>query len=74
LKFDAKLGFSILALAPLGHGFGTNFEQSIIDTFRAYGRFGWNEGHQESFPYTEVDQSVSIGVDLRRDRWRRKLD
>ncbi|HEV2350986.1 MAG TPA: carbohydrate porin [Terriglobia bacterium] len=56
------------------YGFGLNLEQPITDTLRAFGRFGWNEGHHESFAYTEVDQSASLGADWRGDRWRRKLD
>jgi len=42
--------------------------------WRAYARFGWNEGHNESFAYTEVDQSISCGTDLRGTRWHRKND
>ena len=56
------------------YGFGINMEQPITDTLRAFGRFSWNEGHQESFAYTEVDQSFSFGADLRGDRWQRKMD
>lgn len=56
------------------YGFGINLEQSLGGNLRAFGRFGWNEGHHESFAYTEVDQSASLGADLRGDRWRRKLD
>ena len=56
------------------YGFGINLEQPITGTVRAFGRFSWNEGHNESFAYTEVDQSASLGADLRGDKWRRKLD
>ena len=56
------------------YGFGANFEQSITDTVRAYGRWGWNEGRNESFAYTEVDQTSTFGADLRGDGWGRKLD
>jgi carbohydrate-selective porin OprB len=56
------------------YGFGINFEQPLTSTLRAFGRLGWNEGRNESFAYTEVDQSVSLGADLRGDRWGRKLD
>lgn len=56
------------------YGFGINLEQPITATLRTFGRFSWNEGHNESFAYTEVDQSASLGADLRGDKWRRKLD
>lgn len=56
------------------YGFGVNAEQELTAVWRAYARFGWNEGHNESFAYTEVDQSASIGTDLRGTRWHRKDD
>ncbi|MDR3718448.1 MAG: carbohydrate porin [Bryobacteraceae bacterium] len=56
------------------YGFGINAEQELTADWRAYARFGWNEGHNESFAYTEVDQSASFGTDLRGVRWRRKDD
>lgn len=45
------------------YGFGINTEQEITPNLRAYSRFGWNEGQHESYAYTEVDQSLSVGVD-----------
>lgn len=56
------------------YGFGANFEHPITDTVRVYGRWGWNEGRNESFAYTEVDQTATFGADLRGDGWGRKLD
>jgi high affinity Mn2+ porin len=51
-----------------------NAEQEITKTVRLFGRLGWNEGRNESFAYTEVDQAVEIGADWRLDRWRRSND
>ena len=56
------------------YGFGLNAEQEITKTVRFFGRLGWNEGQNESFAYTEVDQAVEIGADWRLDRWRRSND
>jgi hypothetical protein len=56
------------------YGFGVNVEQELTDDWRAYARFGWNEGRNESFAYTEVDQAVSFGTDVRGLRWRRQHD
>jgi high affinity Mn2+ porin len=56
------------------YGFGLNAEQEISKTVRAFGRLGWNEGQNESFAYTEVDQAVEVGADWRLDRWRRSND
>ena len=32
---------------------------------QAYGRWGWNDGRNESFAYTEVDRTGSLGMDWR---------
>ena len=56
------------------YGFGANVQQDITASLRAFGRFGWNEGQHESFAYTEVDQTVEVGGDLRGNAWNRKND
>jgi high affinity Mn2+ porin len=56
------------------YGFGYNVEQQVTDHLRAAGRFGWNEGQHESFAYTEVDQTVSLGADYDGTQWGRKND
>lgn len=56
------------------YGFGLNGEQQLTDELRVYGRFGWNEGHHESFAYTEVNQSASLGGALNGNRWGRDHD
>ncbi len=45
------------------YGVGLNFEQQVSEYGRVFGRFGWNEGQHESFAYTEVDQTFSLGGD-----------
>jgi hypothetical protein len=47
------------------YGFGLNMEHELTDTVRAFGRVGWDEGQNESFAYTEVNQSVQVGGDWR---------
>jgi hypothetical protein len=56
------------------YGFGLNAEQEITKTVRVFGRLGWNEGQNESFAYTEVDQAVEAGADWRPERWKRPVD
>jgi hypothetical protein len=58
----------------LKSGVGINLEQTLRDGLRAYARFSWNDGRNESFAYTEADQSVSLGGDLRGAKWRRPED
>jgi high affinity Mn2+ porin len=56
------------------YGFGLNAEQEVTKTIRVFGRLGWNEGENESFAYTEVDQAIEFGADYRLERWRRPSD
>src|SRR5262249_51402651 len=56
------------------YGFGFNFEHELTRTLRCFGRAGWNEGQNESFAYTEVNQSFQVGGDWRLWRWRRPWD
>jgi carbohydrate-selective porin OprB len=56
------------------YGFGINFEQPLNDWIGLFGRWGWNEGQHESYAYTEVDETVLLGVGGNGKRWKRKLD
>jgi high affinity Mn2+ porin len=56
------------------YGFGINEYQELGPLFRAFGRIGWNDGKNESFAYTEVDNTFEIGGDVRGTRWRRPDD
>ena len=56
------------------YGLGLNAEQELTKTTRVFGRLGWNEGKNESFAYTEVDQAIEAGADWRLERWRRQAD
>jgi hypothetical protein len=56
------------------YGFGVNLEQDITSEWRAFSRLGWNDGRNESFAYTEVDRTVSIGSDLTGKLWHRPED
>jgi high affinity Mn2+ porin len=55
-------------------GFGINAFQELGPLFRAFARVGWNDGRNESFAYTEVDNTFEIGGDVRGTRWRRPDD
>jgi hypothetical protein len=56
------------------YGFGFNFEHELTKNAQVFGRLGWNEGQNESFAYTEVNQSVQLGSDWRAERWHRPWD
>jgi high affinity Mn2+ porin len=55
-------------------GFGVNTEYAFPRLVRVFVRAGWNEGHNESFAYTEVNNSVQGGGDLSGALWSRPQD
>lgn len=57
-------------------GFGLNFEQPLGDDGATglFGRYGWDDGATESFAYTEVDRTLSLGGQLSGRRWHRPDD
>jgi high affinity Mn2+ porin len=55
-------------------GFGMNIEQDLPRNFRVFLRAGWNDGHYESFTFSEMNNTVSIGGDISGDSWHRKDD
>jgi hypothetical protein len=57
-------------------GFGLNLEQPLADDGDSgiFMRLGWNNGHTESFVFTEVDRLASLGGQLSGARWRRSED
>jgi hypothetical protein len=57
-------------------GFGVNLEQPLADDgdTGVFMRLGWNDGHTESFAFTEVDRLVSLGGQLSGVHWRRSED
>ena len=55
-------------------GLGANVEYAFPRLVRIFARAGWNEGHNESFAYTEVNDSVQGGGDLLGAPWRRPDD
>jgi len=55
-------------------GLGINLEQDLPANFRAFLRAGWNHGSDESFTFSEMNNTVSFGADLEGDAWHRKDD
>jgi len=55
-------------------GLGVNTDYTFPRLVRVFARAGWNEGHHESFAYTEVNDSAQAGGDLTGAWWRRSQD
>jgi len=55
-------------------GLGVNTEYTFPRLVRVFARAGWNEGHNESFAYTEVNDTAQAGGDLSGALWSRSRD
>ncbi len=56
------------------YGFGLNFEQEITKDLGSFLRAGWNDGATETWVFTEIDQTLSLGVNLKGSSWKRPED
>jgi len=58
------------------YGFGLNVEQPVTDEGETgvFARFGWNDGKNESFAFTEVDRHLSAGAQISGVHWGRVND
>jgi high affinity Mn2+ porin len=56
------------------YGFGVNIEQRIDETLGVFARLGWNDGATETWCFTEIDRSASVGALLRGVAWGRADD
>lgn len=55
-------------------GLGLNVEQELTRDLGGFLRLGWNDGRTESWEFTEIDQTVALGVSLKGAAWRRPDD
>ena len=56
------------------YGFGINAEQNITTDLGCFFRASWNDGNNETWAFTEIDQSMSAGISMTGERWKRKND
>jgi len=58
-----------------GHaGISYNWAQQINDVLGVFSRLGWADGHQQSYEFTDVDNTFSLGAAINGKRWRRPDD
>nr|WP_262905726.1 carbohydrate porin [Hymenobacter siberiensis] len=55
-------------------GFGLNAEQEIAKNVGLFARVSYNDGKNETWAFTEIDQSASLGIVSTGDRWQRPND
>jgi high affinity Mn2+ porin len=56
------------------YGVGVNVEQALTDNLGIFGRAGWNNGQSETWAFTEVDRTLSVGLSLKGAKWGRPDD
>jgi high affinity Mn2+ porin len=56
------------------YGAGVNIEQNLNTDLGAFLRASWNDGHSETWAFTEIDRAFSVGLILSGGRWHRPLD
>jgi high affinity Mn2+ porin len=56
------------------YGFGLNWEQEVVRNIGVFSRLGWNDGHNETWTFTDADRSASLGVSVKGAAWGRPQD
>ncbi len=56
------------------YGFGASIEQELTDNIGAFARGSWNDGATETWAFTQIDHSVSAGVQFGGKLWNRSDD
>src|SRR5262249_30603478 len=55
-------------------GLGLNVEQKLTNEIGVFSRAGWNDGKYVSWAFTEIDQTVCIGLSTTGAKWHRSDD
>jgi len=55
-------------------GFALNLEQSLTEDLGFFSRLSWNDGHTEAWAFTDIDQSLAVGLSLKGASWGRAKD
>jgi high affinity Mn2+ porin len=56
------------------YGFGLSANQDITDNIGVFLRASWNDGKTASWAFTEIDNSISDGININGKAWKRKDD
>ena len=55
-------------------GFALNAEQDFSKSLGGFLRASWNDGQNETWAFTEIDRSISAGLNLTGNAWKRQND
>jgi high affinity Mn2+ porin len=56
------------------YGFGLNWEQEIGKNVGVFSRLGWNDGQEQSWMFSDVDYTASLGLSIKGEAWNRPDD
>jgi high affinity Mn2+ porin len=56
------------------YGFALNWEQELTKNVGIFSRLGWCDGQEETWTFTDIDYSASLGVSVKGDAWGRPDD
>ncbi len=56
------------------YGFAINTEQELTDNTGAFLKASWNDGKTATWAFTEIDHSISFGVNIKGKNWKRAND
>jgi len=74
---DPAAGLDVTATRTEGrkkYGFGVSSEQELTETLGAFLRASFNDGHNETWAFTEIDRSLAFGLVQRGRPWARPND
>jgi high affinity Mn2+ porin len=55
-------------------GFAASADQQLGETWSGFARLSWNDGQNETWAYTEIDQSLALGFIRSGAAWKRPTD
>lgn len=56
------------------YGFGATAEQEVTKDVGLFARWGWNDGHSETWAFTPIDRTLLLGSVVKGTCWRRPDD
>jgi high affinity Mn2+ porin len=56
------------------YGFGISANQYLTNDFGVFAKLSYNDGHTQTWYFTEVDRSLSFGAQLKGTSWKRQDD
>jgi high affinity Mn2+ porin len=56
------------------YGFGLSIDQELTDDIGFFSRLGWNDGHTETWAFTEIDRTATAGLVMGGRWWCRPYD